>query len=214
MLWDLDDTVLNTLPVRTVALTRAYESCVGGSIDAEALWRSHRGGTLEDLGKRLLGSDYLRFVSTYHDAYYGSHREIRPFDGVVEALAALHDAGVPMAIVTSKISWGAIEELQQTGLLEYFAAIVGFDDTDRNKPDPEPIFEALDRLLIDPSEAVYMVGDSPADVFAAKNAGCTSVAATWGTLDEELLRDAFPAVVARSPLDVVALLRGKLVVAK
>lgn len=210
VLWDLDDTLLNTLPGRMNALAHAYEACLGAKTDPEALWRSHRGGTLEDMGRRLLGeSGYLRFVDTYRDHYYGLERNIQPFSGVVAALDALQHADVPMAIVTSKIAWGATEELTSAGMLQYFHSIVGFDDTDLHKPDPAPVYEALDRLLMDPSKQIVFVGDSPADIWAAKNAGVTSVAAMWGTLDAELLLDAQPDHTARSPGEVLAVIAGE-----
>ncbi|MEX2081566.1 MAG: HAD hydrolase-like protein, partial [Dehalococcoidia bacterium] len=161
LLWDLDDTLLNTLPSRMKALSHAYETCLGEGTDPLALWRSHRGGTLEDLGKRLLGErDYRRFVESYRDFYYSNHRSIEPFEGVEEVLAAYCEGGMPMAVVTSKIGYGATDELERAGLLRYFQAVVGFDDTDSHKPDPEPVFVALERLLVDdPAEAV-LIGDS------------------------------------------------------
>jgi pyrophosphatase PpaX len=206
LLWDLDDTLLNTLPARMRALSHAYETCLGCKTDPLALWRSHRGGTLEGLGEKLLGDGWRRFVAVYRDRYYAdAHRGI-PFDGVEAVLLRCAEAGLPMAVVTSKIAWGATDELAQAGLLRYFAAIVGFDDTDNHKPDPEPVYEAMDRLLVDQSERVVFVGDSPADIFAARNAGCLSVAALWGTLDEELLLDAAPAHIARLPGEVLSIL--------
>jgi pyrophosphatase PpaX len=209
VLWDLDDTLLNTLPGRMTALAHAYETCLGSTIDPEALWRSHRGGTLEDMGRRLLGeSDYLRFVTTYRERYYSLVRPIEPYPGVVEVLEALQHAGVPMAVVTSKIAWGATEELTSAGLLQFFHSVVGVDDTDLHKPDPAPVYEALDRVLIYPSPSVLFVGDSPADIWAAKNAGVTSVAALWGTLDAELLLDAIPDYTAASPDGVLEAIVG------
>ncbi len=207
VLWDLDDTVLDTLQPRMSALKHAYEQCVGGWVDPEALWRSHRGGTLEDLGKRLLGDDFRRFTTTYRDRYYADSYRVQAFPGVEEVLGVFRDHGLELAIVTSKVSWGATEELERAGLLPYFVTVVGFDDTDTHKPDPEPLFEAMDRLVIDDPTEVMFVGDSPADIFAAHNAGVLSVAATWGTLDEETLLDAGPKHVARRPADVFDALR-------
>ena len=42
VLWDMDDTLLNTLPGRMKALAYAHEACLGWKTDPEALWRSHR----------------------------------------------------------------------------------------------------------------------------------------------------------------------------
>jgi phosphoglycolate phosphatase-like HAD superfamily hydrolase len=211
LLWDLDDTVLHTLPGRMRALKHAHDLTVGGWVDPEALWRSHRGGTLEAMGERLLGADGPRFVTAYRDFYYGKLNRAAPFEGIVDVLTECRASGLLLGIVTSKISWGATEELEAAGLLEYFGAVVGCDDTEANKPDPAPIFEALARLVVDDVARVAMVGDSPADIFAARNAGSASIAATWGSLDIELLLDSGPTYVARTPagvLEAVALLRA------
>lgn len=210
ILWDMDDTLLQTLPGRMKALAYAHEVCLGSKTDPEALWRSHRGGSLEDMGRRLMGeAGYLRFVNTYREHYYSLARDIQPYPGVVAVLEAFQHAELPMAVVTSKIAWGATEELTSSGLLRYFHSVVGADDTDLHKPDPAPVFEALDRLLIDATPKVVFVGDSPADIWAAKNAGVTSIAALWGTLDVELLLDATPDHTARTPGDVLAIIAGE-----
>jgi pyrophosphatase PpaX len=210
LLWDMDDTLLNTLPARMHALSHAYETCFGGTIDPHALWRSHRGGTLEAMGQRLLGSDGPRFVRAYRDFYYGLDQRAEPFAGVREVLGACHVAGLPMAVVTSKVSYGAIEELSQTGLLQYFAAVVGVDDTEHHKPDPQPIYAALERLVVDDLSEVAFIGDSPADMFAARNAGTNSIAALWGALDEGLTLEAAPMHTARQPADVLRILERHL----
>jgi pyrophosphatase PpaX len=90
--------------------------------------------------------------------------------------------------------------------MQHFQVVVGYDDTDNHKPDPEPVFAALDRMALDPGEDVYLVGDSPADIFAARNAGCRSVAALWGTLEVGLLRDASPDFEAEHPAKVFEIL--------
>ncbi len=210
VLWDLDDTLLNTLPGRMKSLAYTYEKYLGSTVDPEALWRSHRGGTIEDLGRRLVGdTGYRGFVDTYRDYYYSLEQDPQPFPGVVAVLEAFQHAEVPMAIVTSKVAWGATEELTGAGMLHYFHSVVGFDDTDLHKPDPAPVYEALDRLLMEASTRIVFVGDSPADIWAAKNAGVTSVAALWGTLDAELLLDALPDHTAKSPGDVLAVIAGE-----
>ncbi|MGI8927137.1 MAG: HAD family hydrolase [Tepidiformaceae bacterium] len=206
LLWDLDDTLLETLPGRMRALEHAYEFCLGTRTDALALWRSHRGGTLEALGRRLLGDGFGRFTTAYREHYYAQQRDIRAFAGIEAVLTELAGSGVQMAVVTSKVSWGAIDELGQAGILPHFAAVVGYDDTELHKPDPAPIFSALERLVVDDAADAVFVGDSPADVWAARNAGALSVGALWGTLDEELLRDAMPDRLAVSPADLLSLL--------
>ena len=207
ILWDMDDTLLNTLPVRMRALAHAHEVCLGTRLlDPEALWRSHRGGSLEAMGQRLMGDDYMRFCTTYRDFYYSQERVVESYPGVEPVLQACLDHGMPMAVVTSKIAFGAIDELAKTGLLRFFGAVVGADDTDLHKPDPEPVYAALERLCYDDPSEFLFVGDSPADIWAARNAGCTSVGALWGTIDRELLLDAMPDHTIKAPGELLALL--------
>ena len=197
--WDLDDTLLNTLLGRMEALAHAYQHCLGETTDPHALWREHNGRTLEDLGRRLAGDDWRRFAEAYRDHYYALDVEIAPFAGVRETLDAFAEHGLHQAVVTSKVSWGATEELTRTGLLERFAAVVGFDDSDVHKPEPEPLFIAMERLLIDEPGAVAYVGDTPADIEAARAAGCHAIGAAWGSLDPERLQAAGPDLLATEP---------------
>jgi HAD superfamily hydrolase (TIGR01509 family) len=210
VLWDLDDTLLDTLPARMRSLKHACERCLGEPVDPLELWRSHRGGSLEALGQRLLGPEAPRFVEAYRRFYYQQPERHTVFPGIEEVLTALSEHGLALAVVTSKISWGATEELERAGLLQYFGAVVGCDDAEQAKPDPAPIYEALNRIAVDDPGQVLFVGDSPADMFAARNAGCVAVAATWGTIDRELLLDTAPGFVAQQPADVLVALSAAL----
>jgi pyrophosphatase PpaX len=64
-----------------------------------------------------------------------------------------------------------------------FETIVGGDETEKHKPDPEPLLLAAERMAANPAETAY-VGDSPFDVRAAKAAGMHAVAVTWGRIHD------------------------------
>ena len=93
--------------------------------------------------------------------------------------------------MTSKATPIASQSLAFVGLDRYFPVVVGFDDTSRHKPDPEPVWHALRRLGISADQAVF-VGDSPHDMHAGNAAGVTTVAALWGPFDRETLALAGP----------------------
>ena len=61
----------------------------------------------------------------------------------------------------------------------YFEAIVGGDETERHKPDPEPLLLGARTARRDAADAAY-VGDSPFDMQAARAAGMFAVGVTWG----------------------------------
>lgn len=205
--WDLDDTVLNTLPARMDALAGTYEDCLGTRPDAERVWREHNGQTLEALARSLMGDDWLRFAERYRERYYAIDFDLEPFPGVVDVLDALRADGLELAVVTSKISWGATGELTRTGLLDRFATVVGHDDCDRHKPEPDPLFVAMERMALDEPGAIAYIGDTPSDVKAGRAAGCHAIGATWGSLDAERVRAESPDLLAEHPSEVLAYVR-------
>jgi pyrophosphatase PpaX len=78
------------------------------------------------------------------------------------------------------------------GLRKVVDRFVTMEDTTEHKPHPEPLLKGLEFMGgVSKEEAVY-VGDSPFDVEAAKAAGLTSVAVSWGAFSEETLRVAEP----------------------
>jgi pyrophosphatase PpaX len=69
---------------------------------------------------------------------------------------------------------------------------VTMENTSEHKPHPAPLLRGLELLGgIPPERAVY-VGDAPFDVAAARAAGMTSIAVSWGAFTEEALRSAGP----------------------
>ena len=207
VLWDLDDTVLDTLAERMDALAGAFEDCVGRRPDARELWREHGGHTIHELAEAVVGDESPRFVERYRARYLARDGAPEPFPGVVKALDALTSDGLELAIVTSKLARVARAELSRARLLDRFATVVGWEDSARHKPEPEPLLVAMERLGVGQPGSVAYVGDTPADVRAARAAGCRSIGAAWGSLDAELMRRAGPDALADRPADVVAHVR-------
>ena len=100
-------------------------------------------------------------------------------------------AATPSLPVRPKATPIANQSLAFVGLDRYFPVVVGFDDTTRHKPDPEPVHHALRRIGVTAEQAVF-VGDSPHDIHAGNAAGVTTIAALWGPFDRETLARAAP----------------------
>ena len=122
-------------------------------------------------------------------------------------LSALQQAQVPIGIVTSKArdivvegrAAGTLVELDELGLSWLAPHTVGFEDVALPKPHPEGVERLLASLGASP-ERTLVVGDSPADIQAAHNAGCWSCLAGWGIPSHERkLETAMPDVVAEHP---------------
>lgn len=127
---------------------------------------------------------------------------VRPFPGMVDALDALRDRGVRLAVVTSKSSTFAERGLRVTGLRDRFDVVIGADDVVRHKPDPEPVHAALAGLGA-VAGAACMVGDAPFDLQAGRAAGVRTGAALWGPFDRALLVPHAPDHWLDTPGDLV-----------
>jgi pyrophosphatase PpaX len=116
---------------------------------------------------------------------------IREFPNVETSLARLRDAGLALAVVTSK---RRVEMALNSfpGLRKVVDAFVTMEDTPQHKPNPALLLKGLELLgNVIPEKAAY-VGDTPSDVAAARATDIKSVAVSWGASTEEALRVAGP----------------------
>jgi len=100
-----------------------------------------------------------------------------------DVLLRLHEEGRKLGIVTAKRRSTVELAFDRVPLGHLFEVVVGGDETERHKPDPEPLLLAAERMGVRPEDAAY-VGDSPFDIRAAKAAGMRSVAVTWGRIHD------------------------------
>jgi phosphoglycolate phosphatase len=125
--------------------------------------------------------------------------------GVRETLAHFHMAGIAMGVVTNKPQLAARQVLLHFGLTEFFGVIVGGDAVSHQKPAPDGLLMALDRLHAKPGDAL-MVGDSIADAGAARAAGM-SVALVRGGYTQVPLEEIGADLVCDSMLELPAALQ-------
>ena len=192
ILFDLDGTLIDTIELILSSARHAFEEWPVRPTDEEwvrgigtPLVQQLRAYAANDDQLALLLARYRRYQNEHHD------RLTRCYDDVPDVIAALADRGHQMAVVTSKASPIAHQSLAFVGLDHFFPVVVGYDDTARHKPDPEPVRVALSRLGVSPDDAVF-VGDSPHDILAGNGADVMTIAALWGPFDRETLADARP----------------------
>jgi phosphoglycolate phosphatase len=87
--------------------------------------------------------------------------------GVLSALETLQNAGHKMAICTNKPHTLTLQVLKCLEIDGYFDAVIGGDSLEVKKPDPAPLFKAMEMLGQD---ACIYVGDSEVDAQTAQNA--------------------------------------------
>ncbi len=87
-----------------------------------------------------------------------------------------------MAVCTNKTESMAVKLLELSGLMPHFAAVTGGNTFAVRKPDPEHLLRTIDMANGSPSSSL-MIGDSVADIAAARNAGIPSIAVPFGYSD-------------------------------
>jgi HAD superfamily hydrolase (TIGR01549 family) len=116
--------------------------------------------------------------------------------GALEALERLAAHGIPQGLVSSGESSRVRREIRTFSLEDYFGeAVVCGGETERRKPDPEPLVVGLERLGVTPDEAAYL-GDSPEDVAMAKAAGVFAVGIPGGFPNRDALAASEPDLLA------------------
>lgn len=115
-------------------------------------------------------------VQQYRTIYAArDHQSTKAYPGVVETLAKLPGK---KSTATTKGTPTTRIVLERFQLLPYFDHVQGTDGFPA-KPSPDVIFKALEGLDAGPEDCLF-IGDSPADMEAARRAGVKSCAVTYG----------------------------------
>lgn len=133
----------------------------------------------------------------------------------LESLLDYYDKnGTPWGIVTNKPRYLSTKLLECLNLAERCSVLVCPDDVSNTKPDPEPMYLALEKLELPRGVAnsVIYVGDHIRDIQAGAAAGMTNVLASYGYIppeDQDDLEAWGADYIAETPKTLVKLLRSK-----
>lgn len=188
LLFDLDGTLGDTLPMCIRAFREALEPMIGRTLpDAEII--ATFGPSEEGTIAALLADGHERGVDAYLERYTSLHPSCPdPFDGVRELLGELRAAGRFVGLVTGKGPRSTAVTLRQYGMHDAFDAVETGDP--RGPIKAECMRKILQEHGLDPHETAY-VGDSPSDVTASHACGLLAIGAAWAsTTDAEALRAA------------------------
>jgi len=203
--FDLDGTLVESHRDLAPAVNHALEQAGRPPVEVEVVRDLIGGGTAAMLRRALERTGGMLPPDAFEQrlgdvlAWYETHivNETVPYPGCLAALDALAARGCTLAVVTNKIENFAVKLLEELGMADRFAVILGGDTLGpgRAKPAPDMIEEAI-RLCREGGARqgrFAMIGDSSFDVRAAKAAGVPAVAVSFGYNDmpmEDLGADA------------------------
>ncbi|WP_418186640.1 HAD family hydrolase [Aliarcobacter lanthieri] len=112
--------------------------------------------------------------------YYNKHclTDLVLYDGIKNLLDNLKNE-FKFAVATNANSVYANKMLNHLEINHYFSSILGYNDVEKPKPNPDMINKILDIHSIK-KENAQLIGDSKKDIMAATNAGVDSVLVNWG----------------------------------
>jgi pyrophosphatase PpaX len=207
VLFDLDGTLIDSGPIIIASMRHASLTVLGVEPDEERVRAAIGGPGLYAQMYELDPERVDELVEVYRAHNEPLHAELRAFDGVLDLLPRLRAEGRRLGIVTAKRLLTVGLALDRFPVLrDVPEVLIGMEDTERHKPDPEPILEALKRLGATPADAAY-VGDSPFDIAASKAAGTFAVAVTWGGIHTaERLAEELPDAIVSTPEELLDVL--------
>ena len=205
---DIDGTLVDTNYQHALAWYRAFRR----QQIVLPVWRIHRhigmGGdqlvaalTNEHVERKL--GDEIRAAEK--DLYFELIDEVEPMEGARELILELGRRGHIVVLASSAKQEEVDRYLDLLEARELADAWTTSADVEATKPAPDLVDAALERVGGSPSDAV-MVGDTPWDVRAARDAGVDTIAVLTGGFAVEELREAGVVAVFES----VAQLRSQL----
>jgi haloacid dehalogenase superfamily, subfamily IA, variant 3 with third motif having DD or ED/haloacid dehalogenase superfamily, subfamily IA, variant 1 with third motif having Dx(3-4)D or Dx(3-4)E len=153
------------------------------------------GLTLEDgfreLFPGLTERDILRCADVYRDLFEKNRRKMIPtlFPHVKETLNLLKERGYILSVASSRQSVSLRGFLHDMSVEDCISYILGADNVEKSKPDPEPVLKTLRELGI-PAEESIVVGDMPVDIIMGLRAGAATCGVTYGNSSRDDLVEA------------------------
>jgi pyrophosphatase PpaX len=206
ILFDVDGTLIDSIPFIVECFQHAFTRHFGHPWDVADIM-SGIGTPLESYFKTKWTEEQASKLMASYLEYNLAHLHtgIGIFNNVHQMLEGLRQTGLPLGIVTSKRLPALLPTLQDFDLAAYFDLIITKEDTQLHKPNPEPLYEAMNRLgLSQPGRIIY-VGDSIHDLECAVRAGCQPVMVGWTRMPKNALVQAYPAIWIENPTDLIVI---------
>jgi phosphoglycolate phosphatase len=125
--------------------------------------------------------------------------------GAKQVLSELDKRGIMLGIVSNKYRYRIEAFLQRENLEGLIDVIVGFEDTTKPKPEPDPLLFAISKLGRPREQTVY-VGDSLIDAETASRTGISFIAVLTGVTTRQDFAGYFPCSIINNLQELPELL--------
>ncbi len=208
LLFDLDGTLTDPGQGITNSVAYALEKFGISVPDRQALYPFIGPPLLESFRKYYgLDETQCREAVAYYREYFAPKGmyENKVYPGIPEMLQALTQAGMTLAVATSKPEPFAKEILRHFGLLPYFTLVAGASLDETRITKTAVVTYALDALGSPAPERCRMIGDRLHDVLGGHACGVETVGVLYGYGSEAELQEAGADAIVATPEELTAL---------
>jgi len=200
LIFDFDGTLANTIETGIGIFNELAEGYGLRRVTADEVRELRKLNTralLDHLGiSRLMA---MKLGAHIRKVLHQRMDEVEMFSGMREALVDLHSHGCDLAILSSNSSDNVRVFLKRFDLLDRFGFIeAGVSLFGK----PQRISNALRRVRIDPSLAIY-VGDETRDMEAARLSKVSGLAVCWGANGREAMETEGPIYCIEHPDELI-----------
>jgi len=210
VIFDLDGTLVNSLPDISAAMNRALEKS-GLPVFEEDAYKYKVGNGVFKLAERAVG-DHLECLQQVLDAYrqdYAQNCRVNSYayKGIEEMLQALKEKGLKICVFSNKD-----QQDTESVMAHYFPGftfdvIRGRVDDVPLKPDPAGALIIAEQLGLSPADCLY-VGDTSMDMICGNAAGMETVGVLWGFRPREELAASGARELIVEPKELLMLING------
>ena len=192
LIFDFDGTLIDSYDAITESLNRVRASFSLPDYEPAAV-KTMVGHGLEHLIEKAIGPDRIEEgVKLFRQSYSTlCEKKTTILPQVKETLEELDRRGYRMAIATNKPSYFARDILKALEMEHLFSEVLGPNDVERPKPDPEMLEIIMMRIGLAPDEVAY-VGDMLLDIEVGRRAGVAVYAIPTGSASREALLNGRP----------------------
>jgi beta-phosphoglucomutase family hydrolase len=177
LIFDCDGTLADTMPAHFVAWTDMLTP-YGIGFSEQRFYEL--GGMPTDRIIELLAAeasvtvtDVPAMVRAKEAGYLSAIDAVQPIESVCD-IARRYHGSLPMAVASGGERYVVAKTLATIGMVTLFDTVVGAEDTERHKPEPDVFLEAA-RRLGSPPGACVVFEDTDLGLEAAHRAGMTAV---------------------------------------
>jgi beta-phosphoglucomutase family hydrolase len=212
-IFDMDGTLVDNMRFHSQAWVAFFEN-LGIHLEADEFQRRTAGKTNPEILRKFTGrnltDEEIQVLSDQKENFY---RDLyRPYlkatAGLLPFLEKARELNISLGLATAAGKENIAFVLQGLKLEDFFSAIVGAEDIQKGKPDPEIFIKSANKLQVTPENCIVFE-DSLFGIEAAQRAGMRAVFITSSHQPEELENRSviMLAVPDFSTLDIKVLVR-------